>query len=98
MPSSRSEADYQDLQFTADGDADVERAYRTHWASTDIPETMVEGPRGPREIVVISPHSAWTCASCGDTGDLLRMDKAGALCLDCADLGHLKFCRPATPR
>ena len=27
-----SEADYQDLQFTADGDSDAERAYRTHWA------------------------------------------------------------------
>ena len=26
-----SEADYQDLQFTADGDSDAERAYRTHW-------------------------------------------------------------------
>jgi len=86
-----SEADYQDLQFTADGDADVERAYRTHWATTDIPETMVERARGARRIVVISPHKAWTCASCGDTGDFLRMDKAGALCLDCADLGHLEF-------
>ena len=32
-----SEADYQDLQFTADGDSDAERAYRTHWASTDTP-------------------------------------------------------------
>ena len=40
---------------------------------------------------MISPHNAWTCASCGDTGDFLRMDKAGALCLDCADLGHLEF-------
>jgi hypothetical protein len=40
---------------------------------------------------VISPHNAWTCASCSDTGDFLRMDKAGALCLDCADLGHLEF-------
>ena len=29
-----SEVDYQDLQFTADGDCDAERAYRTHWAST----------------------------------------------------------------
>ena len=86
-----SEADYQDLQFTADGDSDAERAYRTHWASTDIPEPIVERPRRPRRIIVISPHNAWTCASCGDTGDFLRKDKAGALCLDCADLGHLEF-------
>jgi hypothetical protein len=87
-----SEADYHDLQFTADGDSDVERAYRTHWASTDAPEFVVAHP-SPRaqKIIVISPHNAWTCASCGDTGDFLRMDKAGALCLDCADLGHLEY-------
>ena len=87
-----SEGNYQDLQFTADGDADAERAYRTHWGSTDAPEFVVERPpRRPQRIVVVSPHEAWTCASCGDTGDFLRMDKAGALCLDCADLGHLEF-------
>lgn len=34
-----SEADYQDLQFTADGDPDTERAYRTHWATTDVAES-----------------------------------------------------------
>ena len=85
------ETDYHELQFTADGDSEAERAYRTHWASTEIPEPIVERPSRPRRIVVISPHNAWTCASCGDTGDFLRMDKAGALCLDCADLGHLEF-------
>ncbi len=87
-----SEADYQDLQFTADGHSDAERAYRTQWATADAPEPVVERPsRRPQRIIVISPHSAWTCASCGDTGDFLRMDKAGSLCLDCADLGHLEF-------
>jgi hypothetical protein len=87
-----SEADYQDLQFTADGDSDTERAYRTHWASSDTHEFVVERPpHRPQRIIVISPHKAWTCTSCGATGDLLRMDKAGPLCLDCADLGHLEF-------
>jgi hypothetical protein len=86
-----AEGDYQDLQFTADGDSDAERAYRTHWASADAPEFVVERPRRPGRIIVISPHNEWTCASCGDTGEFLRMDKAGALCLDCADLGHLEF-------
>jgi hypothetical protein len=86
-----SEGDYRDLQFTADGEEDAERVYRTHWGSTDIPEPVVERPHRPGRIVVISPHNAWTCASCGDTGEFLRMDKVGALCLDCADLGHLEF-------
>jgi hypothetical protein len=40
---------------------------------------------------VISPHNAFECASCGETGDLLLDGKAGAICLDCADLGHLVF-------
>jgi hypothetical protein len=87
----RSEADYHDLRFTADGDAEAERAYRTHWGSTDVPAPVVERPRRPRGITVFSPHRAWTCASCGDTGDFLFKDNAGALCLDCADLGHLEF-------
>ena len=86
-----SEDDYRDLQFTADGDSDAERAYRTHWGSPDIPEPMAEHPRRPQKIIVISPHNEWTCASCGDTGDFLLKDKAGALCMDCADLGHLEF-------
>ena len=87
-----SEADYQDLQFSADSSSEADRGYRTHWGSTDIPGPIVERPsRRPQRIIVISPHNAWTCASCGDTGDFLRMDKTGALCLDCADLGHLEF-------
>ena len=87
-----SEADYQDLQFSADSSSEADRGYRTHWGSTDIPGPIVDRPpRRPQRIIVISPHRAWACASCGDTGDFLRMDKAGALCLDCADLGHLEF-------
>ena len=33
--------------FTADGDADAERAYRTHWASAGMAEPIVERPRSP---------------------------------------------------
>jgi hypothetical protein len=54
-------------------------------------DAVVERPRRPRGITVISPHNAWECASCGDTGDLLLEDKTGAVCLDCADLGHPEF-------
>jgi hypothetical protein len=46
-----SEADYRDLQFTADGDSEAERAYRTHWASTEAPEFVLErAPRRPRDF------------------------------------------------
>jgi hypothetical protein len=46
------------------------------------------------ELLVIAPTKGWTCAACTeqfDRGDLLTMDDAGPLCLDCADLGHLEY-------
>jgi len=45
----------------------------------------------PTGLVVISPLKDWTCAGCGGTGDYLRMEDAGPLCLACADLDHLIF-------
>ena len=45
----------------------------------------------PSDLVVISPLKQWTCSSCGGTGDLLKMEDGGPLCVDCADLGHLVF-------
>lgn len=45
----------------------------------------------PSDLVVISPVKQWTCSSCGGTGDLLKMEDGGPLCVDCADLGHLVF-------
>jgi hypothetical protein len=86
----RREARYDGMQFT-DGDPDAEKAYRACWGTADAAVPAVERPRRPQEIIVISPHNAWPCASCGGTGDFLLKDRAGALCLDCADLGHLEF-------
>ena len=43
------------------------------------------------DLVVISPVNRWTCSLCAGTGDLLKMEDGGPLCLDCADLGHLVF-------
>lgn len=42
-------------------------------------------------LVVIEPIRDWACAECAGTGDFLRMDDAGPLCLSCADLDHLVF-------
>lgn len=47
-----------------------------------------------KDIVVIMGRRAFTCAACEeefDRGTWFRMDDAGTLCLDCADLGHLEF-------
>lgn len=46
------------------------------------------------DIVVIMGRRDFTCAGCGDDfgrGAWFRMDDAGTLCLDCADLGHLDY-------
>jgi hypothetical protein len=42
-------------------------------------------------IVVIQPVRDFVCADCGGSGELLRMQDAGPLCLACADLDHLVF-------
>lgn len=46
------------------------------------------------DIVVIMGRRNFTCAGCEQEfgkGSWFRMDDAGTLCLDCADLGHLEF-------
>ena len=45
----------------------------------------------PGGLVVIEPVRGWSCAECAGTGEFLRMDDVGPLCLSCADLGHLVF-------
>ena len=53
----------------------------------------MSAPSSP-ELLVIAASKPWACASCAaqfEQGDLLRMDDAGPLCLDCNDLGHLEY-------
>jgi hypothetical protein len=53
----------------------------------------VSAPSSP-ELLVIAARKAWACASCSahlEKGNLLTMDDAGPLCMDCADLGHLEY-------
>ncbi len=40
---------------------------------------------------LVMPVNDWSCASCGGSGDLMFLEDAGPLCLDCADYGHLVF-------
>jgi hypothetical protein len=42
-------------------------------------------------VLVIQPIRDWTCCECCAAGDLLRMEDAGPLCLNCSDLDHLVF-------
>jgi hypothetical protein len=45
----------------------------------------------PADLIVISPIKDWICAGCGGTGDFLKMEDAGPLCMTCADMDHLIF-------
>jgi hypothetical protein len=97
------EADYvsaarsrRPLRFTSLDEPLLERAWRTHWISPDLPdkqaERVIERQSAPPDLVVIQPVKDFTCAECGDgSGDLLTMDDAGPLCMSCADMDHLVF-------
>jgi hypothetical protein len=84
------------LRFTSLDEPVLERAWRTHWISPDLPdkqaERVIERQSAPPDLVVIQPVKDFTCAECGDSsGDLLTMDDAGPLCMRCADMDHLVF-------
>ena len=87
--------DRRRLRFSSSGDPAIERAYSTHWVSPELSERKRERLRQresrPPDLVVISPIRDWACAECGGSGDLLMMDEAGPLCLECTDMNHLVF-------
>ena len=96
------EADYvsaarsrRPLRFSSLDEPELERAWRTHWISPDLPdkqaERVIERQSAPPDLVVIQPVKDFNCAECGDSGDLLTMDDAGPLCMNCADMDHLVF-------
>jgi len=83
--------DRRPLRFSVSGDDGIERAYRTHWVAPELSQRTVERQSRPPDLVVIWAVNEWTCTSCGGTGDVLFMEDAGPLCVDCADLAHLLF-------
>ncbi|GAA1643572.1 DUF2293 domain-containing protein [Georgenia ruanii] len=87
--------DRRTLRFSAGGEPEIERAYRTHWVSPALSEAkrarLQEKASRPPDLVVISPLGDWACARCRGTGDLLLMEDDAPLCLRCADLDHLTF-------
>ncbi|GIJ78738.1 hypothetical protein SAMN05443287_1162 [Micromonospora phaseoli] len=87
--------DRRRLRFTAGGDPEVERAYRTHWASAALSESarqrLVQRRSAPPDLVVHSAVTQWSCVDCRGTGELLVSEDGQTLCLTCADLDHLVF-------
>lgn len=86
----------QPLVFSASGDPALERLYRTHFLSPELPERrrekLVETAAKPAELVAILPRNRdWTCHRCGGTGNLLMMEPPGPCCLKCLGLDDLDF-------
>jgi len=84
------------LRFTSLDEPTIERVWRTHWVSPELPdeqaERVTQRRSAPPDLVVIQPVKDFTCAECGtESGDLLVMDDKGPLCMDCADMDHLVF-------
>ena len=88
--------DRRPLRFSKSGNPDIERAYRTHWVSPELPERkqarLAERQGRPPELVVVSPLGDFACSVCGsEHGDWLIMEDGGPVCLACADMSHLVF-------
>jgi hypothetical protein len=87
--------DRRRLVFLASGAAETERAFRTHWfppdTSPDARERSTERSSREPDLVVFLPRGEWRCATCDGSSPFLFKDGAAAVCLDCADLGHLVF-------
>ncbi len=87
--------DRRRLTFLTLGAAEAERAFRTHWfpphMSPTTRESLTERQSKAPDLVMFLPHREWRCATCDESSEFLFMDGADAVCLDCADLGHLVF-------
>ena len=89
----------EQLQVTADGDAERERFYCTHYAPADLsPKKAVrlsqKLSKAPDLVVFDKVSQEGHCHECGAElfkGSLVFMEKGQPLCLACADLDHLVF-------
>jgi hypothetical protein len=94
----RTRAGVVDLQFSASGDPDIEKTYRTHYVSPALSERKRQqlGERLSRapEPVVFRILRDSRCSECGaelEQGDLLFIEADQPLCLPCAGLGELEY-------
>lgn len=82
-----------DLRFSVSGDADIERAYRTHYFLPGR-EKLREKLDRPAHPVVFSVLRDSRCAQCDTellSGSMLFMDAERPLCLGCAGFGDLEY-------
>jgi len=95
---ARSVRASHELQFTSEGDPEIERLYRVNYLDPTVPEKKREKIREklsePPELVVFSILRDSECSQCKTNlsqGSLLLMERNQPLCLSCADLDHLAY-------
>ena len=87
-----------DLRFSASGDPDIERTYRTHFVSPALSGRKLEKledklSQAPRPVVFEILRDS-ECTECGaelPRDSLLFLEAEQALCLACAGMGDLEF-------
>jgi hypothetical protein len=83
------------LRFSESGEADIERAYRTHWLSPALTERgrarLEKKASAPPELVAVEARRDWACHRCSGTGAWLTMEPEGPACLGCLGLGELVY-------
>jgi hypothetical protein len=86
------------LRFTAGGDPEIEKIYRTHYVSPDLPEPKQKRlkqklDQAPKPVVfqVVRDSQCGECGAAIEEGSFLLMDAGEPLCLACARLDDLEF-------
>ncbi|HEV2690222.1 MAG TPA: DUF2293 domain-containing protein, partial [Bryobacteraceae bacterium] len=87
-----------DLRFSASGDPEIEKSYRTHYVSPDLSETkrqkLVERQSKAPDPVVFEIVRDSQCSECGTelpSDSFLYMEGGQPLCLACARMGDLEY-------
>ena len=87
-----------DLRFSRSGAPEIERVYRTHYVSPELParqrEKLQERLERPPQPVVFDILRDSQCSECGaelEPGSFLYQEAGQALCLACARLDHLEY-------
>jgi hypothetical protein len=95
---ARTRGPRRELRFSKSGNPRIEEAYRTHYVSAALSEAKTTRLREKLskapELVVCSLRGESRCAECGialGPGDFIFLEADKALCLACADLGHLVY-------
>jgi hypothetical protein len=102
---TRTKGPRRELRFSKSGNPNIEKAYRTHYASPELSlrkQVRLQEKLGkPPELVVFWARRESQCAQCKTelgSGSFLLMEQDQPLCMKCAQLDHLTYLRRGNPK